>query len=96
MGMPLLRSDTRAVFALGSWKLVKEFVEVESGKNDVAARGPGAQLGQRVFRAIVKVVPPVPMMVFERHIVYPNGHREIEGVTPKQLPAPATPDASGT
>jgi hypothetical protein len=27
-------------------------------------------------------------MVFERHIVYPNGHREIEGVTPKQLPAP--------
>jgi hypothetical protein len=29
-------------------------------------------------------------MVFERHIVYPNGHREIEGVTPKQLPAPAS------
>jgi hypothetical protein len=28
-------------------------------------------------------------MVFERHIVYPNGHREIEGVTPKQLPSPA-------
>ena len=27
-------------------------------------------------------------MVFERHIVYPNGHREIEGVTPKALPAP--------
>jgi hypothetical protein len=27
-------------------------------------------------------------MVFERHIVYPNGHREIEGVTPKSLPAP--------
>jgi hypothetical protein len=35
-------------------------------------------------------------MVFERHIIYPNGHREIEGVTPKQLPAPATPNASGT
>ena len=34
-------------------------------------------------------------MVFERHIVYPNGHREVEGVTPKELPAPATPDASG-
>jgi hypothetical protein len=27
-------------------------------------------------------------MVFERHIVYPNGHREIESVTPKALPAP--------
>jgi hypothetical protein len=27
-------------------------------------------------------------MVFERHIVWPDGHREIEGVTPKQLPAP--------
>jgi hypothetical protein len=27
-------------------------------------------------------------MVFERHIVYPNGHREVEGVTPKQLPPP--------
>jgi len=35
-------------------------------------------------------------MVFERHIVYPNGHREVEGATPKALPAPATPDASGT
>jgi hypothetical protein len=30
-------------------------------------------------------------MVFERHIVWPDGHREIEGVTPKQLPAPSTP-----
>jgi hypothetical protein len=29
-------------------------------------------------------------MVFERHIVYPNGHREVEGVTPKALPAPDT------
>jgi hypothetical protein len=29
---------------------------------------------------------------FIRHIVYPNGHVEIEGVTPKALPAP--PDAS--
>jgi hypothetical protein len=27
-------------------------------------------------------------MVFERHIVWPDGHREIEGVTPKHLPAP--------
>jgi hypothetical protein len=32
-------------------------------------------------------------MVFERHIVWPDGHREIEGVTPKSLPAP---DASHT
>jgi hypothetical protein len=35
-------------------------------------------------------------MTFERVIVYPDGHREIEGVTPKALPAPATPNASGT
>ena len=28
-------------------------------------------------------------MVFERHIVWPDGRREIEGVTPKQLPAPS-------
>jgi hypothetical protein len=27
-------------------------------------------------------------MVFERHIVWPDGHREIEAVTPKSLPAP--------
>jgi hypothetical protein len=27
-------------------------------------------------------------MVFERHIVWPDGRREIEGVTPKALPAP--------
>jgi hypothetical protein len=26
---------------------------------------------------------------FERIIVWPDGHREIEGVTPKQLPAPS-------
>jgi hypothetical protein len=26
---------------------------------------------------------------FERVIVYPNGHREIEGVTPKRLPSPS-------
>ena len=26
---------------------------------------------------------------FVREIVYPTGHREIEGTTPKQLPAPA-------
>jgi hypothetical protein len=31
-------------------------------------------------------------MTFERVIVYPNGHREIEGVTPKALPAPADKD----
>jgi hypothetical protein len=33
-------------------------------------------------------------MVFERHIVWPDGRRDIEGVTPKALPAP--PDASAT
>ena len=27
-------------------------------------------------------------MVFERHIVWPDGRREVEGVTPKSLPAP--------
>jgi hypothetical protein len=27
-------------------------------------------------------------MVFERVIVWPDGRREIEGVTPKALPAP--------
>jgi hypothetical protein len=27
-------------------------------------------------------------MVFERHIVWPDGRREIDGVTPKALPAP--------
>jgi hypothetical protein len=27
-------------------------------------------------------------MVFERHIVWPDGRKEIEGVTPKTLPAP--------
>jgi hypothetical protein len=27
-------------------------------------------------------------LVFRREIVYPNGHVEIEGVTPKALPAP--------
>jgi hypothetical protein len=26
-------------------------------------------------------------IVFERVVVWPNGHREIQGVTPKQLPA---------
>ena len=31
---------------------------------------------------------------FQRVIVWPNGHREIEGKTPKQLPAP--PDAGAT
>ena len=31
-------------------------------------------------------------MVFERHIVFPDGRREVEGVTPKQLPAPRHDD----
>ena len=30
----------------------------------------------------------VLQLVFRREIVYPNGHVEIEGVTPKALPAP--------
>src|SRR5262249_28127190 len=30
-------------------------------------------------------------MVFERHIVWPDGRREIQGVTPKALPAPDAP-----
>jgi hypothetical protein len=29
-------------------------------------------------------------ITFERVIVWPDGHREIEGVTPKQLPAPSS------
>jgi len=33
---------------------------------------------------------------FTREIVWPDGRREVEGTTPKALPAPATPDASGT
>ena len=33
---------------------------------------------------------------FIREIVWPDGRREVEGTTPKALPAPATPDASGT
>src|SRR5262249_48801818 len=33
---------------------------------------------------------------FVREIVWPDGRREVEGATPKALPAPATPDASGT
>jgi hypothetical protein len=33
-------------------------------------------------------------MTFERVIVWPDGHREIEGVTPKQLPAPNASHAS--
>ena len=35
-------------------------------------------------------------MTFVREIVWPDGRREVEGVTPKALPAPATPDASGS
>jgi hypothetical protein len=30
-------------------------------------------------------------ITFERVIVWPDGHREIEGVTPKALPAPTDP-----
>jgi hypothetical protein len=33
-------------------------------------------------------------LTFQRVIVWPDGRKEIEGVTPKALPAPATPDAS--
>jgi hypothetical protein len=29
-------------------------------------------------------------VTFTRVVVWPNGHREIEGVTPKQLPAPSS------
>ncbi len=29
-------------------------------------------------------------MIFERHIVWPDGRREIEGATPKQLPSPVS------
>jgi hypothetical protein len=29
-------------------------------------------------------------MTFERVIVWPDGRRQIEGVTPKQLPAPSS------
>jgi hypothetical protein len=29
-------------------------------------------------------------MIFERHIVWPDGHKEIEGVTPKQLTPPSS------
>src|SRR6516225_10061843 len=35
-------------------------------------------------------------MTFERVIVWPDGQREVEGATPKALPTPTTPDASGT
>src|SRR5262249_1354132 len=35
-------------------------------------------------------------MTFRRVIVWPDVREEVEGVTPKALPAPATPDASGT
>jgi hypothetical protein len=40
-------------------------------------------------------------MIFERHIVWPDGRKEIEGVTPKALPAPGAShvlpsDASST
>lgn len=30
-------------------------------------------------------------LVFRREIVYPNGHVEIEGVTPKQIAPPSSP-----
>jgi hypothetical protein len=35
-------------------------------------------------------------ITFRRIIVHPGGREEIEGATPKALPAPPTPDASGT
>jgi hypothetical protein len=31
-------------------------------------------------------------ITFERIIVWPDGHKEVEGVTPKQLPKPSTDD----
>jgi hypothetical protein len=31
-------------------------------------------------------------ITFQRIIVWPDGHKEIEGVTPKQLPAPSDED----
>jgi hypothetical protein len=31
-------------------------------------------------------------ITFQRIIVWPDGHKEIEGVTPKQLPKPAGDD----
>ena len=30
-------------------------------------------------------------MIFERHIIWPDGHRRIEGKTPLQIAAPASP-----
>jgi hypothetical protein len=32
-------------------------------------------------------------LVFERHIVWPDGRREVEGTTPKALPAPDASNA---
>jgi hypothetical protein len=34
-----------------------------------------------------------PVITFTRILVHPNGHREIEAVTPKALPAPDSPHA---
>jgi hypothetical protein len=35
------------------------------------------------------------VLTFRRIIVYPGGREEIEGVTPKQLPAPASHELPG-
>ena len=36
-----------------------------------------------------------PTVSFERIIVWPDGHREVEGVTPKQLPSPGIAQLPG-
>src|SRR5262249_29888926 len=38
---------------------------------------------------------PCVKVEFKRIIVFPDGRREVEGVTPKQLTEPPAPDASG-
>jgi hypothetical protein len=51
---------------------------------NVTRSGVSGSIGRRVIR-------------FERIVVMPDGHKYIEGQTPKQLPAPASqalPDAS--
>jgi hypothetical protein len=84
LGLEAQRAAVESYLNGGNWKLVKEFVEVESGKNDdrpvlaqalKACRLYGAKLAIAkldrlsrdahfllgLVRAIIKVVPPVPM-----------------------------------
>ena len=42
----------------------------------------------RSLRLILDGGAGVQVITFRRIIVYPNGHEHVEGVTPKQLPAP--------